>query len=257
VALRRGAGNGAGNGAGDGAGNGAGPGDHGHLDAAWELAERLDEPLARLPVLSALAEREWLLGGSAPHDLRLDSAAATIEELASLPGLAWAVGDLAVWLSRLGTRLPTTVGAEPFRLELGGRSSEAAGSWERLGAPFEKWLALVSSTDAEVAPRAVEALDAMGAAATADRCRALLRQRGLTRVPMRPRASTRANPAGLTNRQFDVARLVARGLTNAELAADLFISPKTADHHVSAVLAKLGLETRRDVIRRAAELGLD
>lgn len=51
--------------------------------------------------------------------------------------------------------------------------------------------------------------------------------------------------------------LVARGLTNTELAEQLFISPKTADHHVSAVLARLGLATRRDVIRRAAELGLE
>ena len=74
---------------------------------------------------------------------------------------------------------------------------------------------------------------------------------------MRRRASTRANPSGLTNRQLDVARLVARGLTNAELARDLYISPKTVDHHVSAVLGRLGLRTRREIVRRAAELGLD
>ena len=75
-------------------------------------------------------------------------------------------------------------------------------------------------------------------------------------VPPRPRTSTRANPAGLTNRQLDVARLVARGFTNAEIAARLFISPKTTDHHVSAVLAKLGLPNRRAVVVQADELGL-
>jgi DNA-binding NarL/FixJ family response regulator len=75
-------------------------------------------------------------------------------------------------------------------------------------------------------------------------------------VPPRPRVSTRANPAGLTNRQLEVAKLVARGFTNAEIAERLFISSKTADHHVSAVLMKLGMQNRRAVVVQAAELGL-
>ena len=75
-------------------------------------------------------------------------------------------------------------------------------------------------------------------------------------MPQRPRSSTRANPGGLTNRQLDVARLVAMGLSNNEIATRLYISPKTADHHVSAVLAKLGLPNRRAVVVRADELGL-
>jgi DNA-binding NarL/FixJ family response regulator len=49
---------------------------------------------------------------------------------------------------------------------------------------------------------------------------------------------------------------VARGLTNGEIAARLYISPKPADHHVSAVLAGLGLPSRRAVVVRADELGL-
>ena len=73
-------------------------------------------------------------------------------------------------------------------------------------------------------------------------CGVALRREGVDQVPQRPRVSTRANPAGLTNRQLDVAKLVARGFTNAEIAARLYISPKTADHHVSAVLTKLGVD---------------
>ena len=75
-------------------------------------------------------------------------------------------------------------------------------------------------------------------------------------MPARPRLSTRSNPAGLTNRQLDVAKLVARGFTNAEIANRLFISPKTADHHVSALLTKLGVANRRAVVVQADELGL-
>ena len=83
-----------------------------------------------------------------------------------------------------------------------------------------------------------------------------MRDRGVANVPHRPRTSTLANPSGLTNRQLDVAKLVARGLTNAEVAQRLYISPKTADHHVSAVLTKLGLTNRREVISQAQLLGL-
>jgi DNA-binding NarL/FixJ family response regulator len=102
----------------------------------------------------------------------------------------------------------------------------------------------------------VERLELHGAVALADRIRRILRDEGVVQLPPRPRASTRANPAGLTNRQLDVAKLVARGLTNAEIADRLFISPKTTDHHVSAVLTKLGIPSRRAVIVQASELGL-
>jgi DNA-binding NarL/FixJ family response regulator len=68
--------------------------------------------------------------------------------------------------------------------------------------------------------------------------------------------STRSNPAGLTARQLEVLALVADGLTNAEIAERLVVSPRTAEHHVAAVLTKLGATTRLDVARRASELGL-
>jgi DNA-binding CsgD family transcriptional regulator len=91
---------------------------------------------------------------------------------------------------------------------------------------------------------------------TADRHRVALRQEGNVTAPRRPRVSTSAYPAGLTNRQLDVARLVAGGHSNAEIASRLYISPKTADHHVSAILTKLALPNRRAVAMQAAELGL-
>jgi DNA-binding NarL/FixJ family response regulator len=82
-----------------------------------------------------------------------------------------------------------------------------------------------------------------------------LRELGL-RVPAGPREATRANPAGLTARQLEVLELLAEGLTNTEIAERLVVSPRTAEHHVAAVLRKLGAATRRDAVRRAAELEL-
>jgi DNA-binding NarL/FixJ family response regulator len=77
----------------------------------------------------------------------------------------------------------------------------------------------------------------------ADRLRRDLRDRGL-RVPRGPRPSTAADPTGLTARQREVLALIAQGLSNAQIAARLHLSAKTVDHHVSAILAKLGVASR-------------
>jgi len=62
--------------------------------------------------------------------------------------------------------------------------------------------------------------------------------------------------AGLTRREVEVIRLVARGRSNREIARELFVSPRTVEMHVSSVLRKLGCRSRTDATRRATELGL-
>ena len=64
------------------------------------------------------------------------------------------------------------------------------------------------------------------------------------------------NPAGLTEREVEVLRLIAKHYTDKEIAEALFISPHTASTHVKHVLAKLGVSRRRDAASHAAELGL-
>ena len=93
----------------------------------------------------------------------------------------------------------------------------------------------------EVGPtvEALHTLDDLGAAAAARHVRRRLRALGMTRVPRRRAASTRANPAGLTDRQLDVHALLAEGLTNAEIADRLVLSVRTVDSHVAAILDKL------------------
>jgi DNA-binding CsgD family transcriptional regulator len=229
------------------------PGDH--LEAAWELACRLDEPLRRLAALSALAEAMWTTRTPDERVVR-DAPAALADAAGRVSG--WSVGELAVWLCRLGIDAPVDPAdvAEPYRYSLEGRPLDAAAWWGRARAVVEEAMCEADSSDLDRRIAGVERLDLHGAVAVADRLRGSLREEGVGNLPPRPRASTRANPAGLTNRQLDVAKLVARGLTNAEISERLFISPKTADHHVSAVLLKLGLNSRRAVIREASELGL-
>jgi DNA-binding NarL/FixJ family response regulator len=69
-------------------------------------------------------------------------------------------------------------------------------------------------------------------------------------------ATTRSNPAGLTDRQVDVLLLVRDGLTNAEIAERLYLSVRTVDHHVAAILDKLEVPSRREAADRAVQLGL-
>jgi DNA-binding CsgD family transcriptional regulator len=83
-----------------------------------------------------------------------------------------------------------------------------------------------------------------------------MRRLGIHSIPAGPRTATRAHPLGLTQREREVLDLICDGRTNAEIAAQLFISAKTVDHHVSAVLAKLDAPTRSVAASRAARLGL-
>jgi DNA-binding CsgD family transcriptional regulator len=83
-----------------------------------------------------------------------------------------------------------------------------------------------------------------------------MRRLAIRSVPAGPRSATREHPLGLTGREQEVLTLICARHTNAEIASKLFISVKTVDHHVSAVLAKLGAPTRGVAAARAAELGL-
>jgi DNA-binding NarL/FixJ family response regulator len=71
-----------------------------------------------------------------------------------------------------------------------------------------------------------------------------------------PRAATTRTPYGLTARQLEVLGLLASGLRNSEIAASMVLSERTVDHHVSAVLAKLGVQTRAQAAAVAVRDGI-
>ena len=62
--------------------------------------------------------------------------------------------------------------------------------------------------------------------------------------PATPAPSRPQNPGGLSRREVDVLDLAARGLTTKEIADRLYISPKTADHHIQHIYNKIGVSTR-------------
>lgn len=222
------------------------------LDEALELSTAGGQ-LQRLGhVHAARAEAAWLAG---------DPARALAEARAAYPLAVekrhfWFAGELAYWQWKAGAvdAWPDWV-AEPYRLRLQGSLALAAEAWQARGCPYEAARALADSGDETHLRDALARLEALGARPSAATVRKTLRLLG-AKVPRGPRSSTRANPHGLTTRELDVLRRVAAGRRNADIAAELVVSRRTVDHHVSAILRKLGVRSRGDAARAAAELDL-
>jgi DNA-binding NarL/FixJ family response regulator len=138
---------------------------------------------------------------------------------------------------------------------LAGNWAAASDAWAKLGCPYEQAIAL--SAGHETAQRQALALfERIGAAPAAARLRRQMRSGGVRDIPRGPIAKTRASPAGLTRRQSEVLALLIKGQSNGQIARRLNIALKTAEHHVAAIMARLEITTRRDVVHAARDRGL-
>ena len=223
------------------------------LQEATEAAFATDELQWTGQVAAARAEHAWLHGETE----RVAEEAARTLGRAVQADHPWFAGELAFWLRLAGAPVPApaTV-AEPYRLALAGDWRGAADAWRELGCPYHQALALAGGDQDEALLEALALVDGLGARQTAQRLRRQLRGRGGLRVPRGPNRATAANPAGLTGRQVEVLGLLAEGLTDAEIAARLSLSAKTVGHHVSALLAKLGVGSRRQAAAAGRRLGV-
>ena len=123
-------------------------------------------------------------------------------------------------------------------------------------APYEAARALTEADDEDALRAALAELQRLGAGPAARMVARRLRERGARDVPRGPRRSTAANTGRLTSRQLDVLALVAEGHRNTEIAERLFLSRRTVDHHVSAILRKLQVGSRGEAVAAAGRLGL-
>ena len=143
-----------------------------------------------------------------------------------------------------------------MRCRSSGDWAGAAAAWRALGCPYEAARALADSDDETVLREALVAFEQLGARPAIVAVKRRLHDLGARDIPRGPRPATRANPAHLTPREAEILTLMAAGSTNAEMATHLFLSPKTVEHHISAILAKLSARSRREAIQTARNLGV-
>jgi DNA-binding CsgD family transcriptional regulator len=251
------------------------------LQGDWDVAERAADSLLRQPELPGLAEffanacqglvrcRRGDVRGEAQLVRALEVARSKIASPASRVGahgivaeMHWLRGDLAASLEyarkgydealAMGFPAAALIGCALWLRLAGGPERSAA---DLPDTPYERALALMDG-DAAAQREAFAVLDRLGAAASAKRCREMLMARGVRGVPRGARASTRANPAGLTAREIQILAYLDQGLANAEISSRLHRSAKTIAHHVSAIIGKLGASNRQQAVRIARRNGL-
>ncbi|MET8761424.1 AAA family ATPase [Lentzea sp. NPDC004782] len=218
-----------------------------HLGGRWPARETL-----RLALLGARVQRARRV--AAPRNRRV--ATETAARLAELSTVVSSVPDLrGLTAYHLTFRALTTEDVLPAW-------DRAVEAWRDLGDPYQTAVAL---TDA--AACALASNNRPGASVRLREARALAA--GLVAAPLLVRIDELAdrgrigaagpvqqNDFRLTRREVDVLRVVARGRSNAEVAAELFISANTVATHVARILGKLQAATRTEAVSRARESGL-
>jgi ATP/maltotriose-dependent transcriptional regulator MalT len=206
------------------------------------LERRLDalgDGLPAVPLLRLLVEVHLALGAIAPARTAAERLSAIAQRAKQPPIHAQAS------LSAARVALASNSAAAAL-------FERACTLFEASGMPFEtaitrlEWAEALDTADraiaAEDARLALSAFERLDAQPYADRAAALLRKLG---QGSRPGPRT---PGPLTSRERQVLNLVSHGLSNQDIGERLFISPKTVEHHVGRIFAKLGLRSRAEAV---------
>jgi DNA-binding CsgD family transcriptional regulator/tetratricopeptide (TPR) repeat protein len=211
-----------------------------YLDEAAATADGSGEMQWIVAARLARAEAHWLAG-----DTAVASAEADLARTAAAATSPWDRGAALSWLRRCGSRQEQAGPvAEPYQRQLDGYPEKSAQLWTDFGCRYQAALTLYDTTEERLLRRALELFTELGATAAIKATRRKMRRAGIRSIPVGPRSATRADPLGLTRREHEILTLVGAGLTSAEIAARLFISAKTVDHHVASAVGKLGAPTR-------------
>jgi DNA-binding CsgD family transcriptional regulator len=226
------------------------------LEEALALADRGGKLLRLVPVRAARAEVALMRGDK---NLAREEARA-VRDLVFARGNPWDRGELAWLLWQASDRdVPTENLAEPYALQIAGDFPGAATAWGELGCPYEEACALAESDVPDQVLQAMAIFEELGAQPAIARGIRRLRALGVRDPrPLRrdPQPTTHSSAEGLTTRELEVLRLLAAGRTDREIADTLFISPRTASKHVSAILTKLDVTSRAEAAILALQRGI-
>ena len=210
------------------------------INEASKLAFQMGEMEKIVSITSTKAEYFWLQNKLGDVTEELESIYPRVKKTNN----SWAIGEIAYWVWKAGhLKEITEIIAKPYLLQIQGKWKEASELWKELQCPYEQALALSEGDEASM-KKAIEIFEKLGASATVQFIKQRMRESGIKSIPKGPRQSTKENPSGLTQRELQVLKLVSHGLSNSDIARELFISPKTVDHHISAVFSKLNIHSR-------------
>jgi DNA-binding CsgD family transcriptional regulator len=194
----------------------------------------LEDPMPRLSCELGVARTAVSIGDL---DNAREALALMDEVVARSPGGEWMREEALGWIA---------VGEDRTGDATAHLRSAAAGSTRAYDTARLRLEAARLAGDRDEVLAAIDEFEQMGARRAADRARAVARNLG-----MRPGRRRRATGV-LTAREEEVAQLVAAGQTNAEIAATLYLSPRTVERHVGNILMKLGYRSRVEIAREVA-----
>ncbi len=205
-----------------------------------------------LAALTALLEYEWITGQPILEKAAIEYVIGVISQ----GGTMRESSEFDYWLWKVRrAQIPWHEVHDRYRADHPAMAIETAAGWERLGCPYEQALFLFEG-DEDAKREAIAIVHRLGATTVYEKMKLGMRSEGIRSIPRGSRKTTRENPALLTERELGVLELLKEGLPNKEIGSRLFISAKTVDHHISAILSKLDVDSRSKAVREAIRRGI-
>ncbi|HLI93581.1 MAG TPA: LuxR C-terminal-related transcriptional regulator, partial [Puia sp.] len=205
-----------------------------------------------LPALTALLEYEWITGKAILEKAAIECTIG----LLSQGGTLRESSEFDFWFFKTrGQQIPIHPVDTRYLAGDVAQAVQSAAGWEKLGCPYEQALFLFEGDEASKR-RAIGIVQRLGAIAVFEKMKCDMRSGGIRSIPRGSRKSTLENPAQLTERELGVLDLLKDGLANKEIGSRLFISAKTVDHHISAILFKLDVGSRTAAVKEAIRRGI-
>ena len=205
-----------------------------------------------IPSMAALLEYEWLTGKTIIDQDDIEQTAVLMQQT----GIDLEKNEFAFWMKKAGRHFVSgnEIG-EAYDTSSAAKALIAASFWEKTGCLYEQALVLFEGKEDDKR-KALKIIQDLDANAVYEKMKQEMRNSGIKNIPRGIRKSTRSNAAFLTYREMDVLRLLKEDMQNKEIAAQLYISVKTVDHHISNILFKLNASSRSKAVSVAIGAGI-